>query len=84
MQKMERAENSDLDTSLAPVNMEIFFENKNLEEKFRLEYANLRIQLGKEIRVYISFSCGPQIFLTEGNPRLWAILKRGRLKNLKI
>ena len=35
VQKMQREENSDLDTSLAPVNMEIFFENKNLEEKFR-------------------------------------------------
>ena len=35
VRKMERAENSDLDTSLAPVNMVIFFENKNLKEKFR-------------------------------------------------
>jgi hypothetical protein len=46
---MERAENSDLDTSLAPVNMEIFFENKNLEEKFR---SNTQICVFNSVRRY--------------------------------
>ena len=32
----------------------------------------------------LSFSCGPQIFLSKGYPRLWAILKRGRTKNKKF
>ena len=49
VRKMEIAENSDLDTSLAPVNMEIFFENKNLEEKFRL---NTHICVFNSVRRY--------------------------------
>ena len=52
VRKMERAENSDLDTSLATVNMRNIFREKKFRRKVPFKYANWRTQLGKEI--YIS------------------------------
>ena len=49
MRKMERAENSDLDTSLATVNMRNIFREKKFRRKVPFKYANWRTQLGKEI-----------------------------------
>ena len=49
VRKMERAENSDLDTSLAPGKYGNIFQEQEFRRKVPSEYANLRIQLGKEI-----------------------------------
>ena len=49
VRKMERAENSDLDTSLATVNMRNIFREKKFRRKVPFKYANWRTQLGKEI-----------------------------------
>ena len=49
VRKMERAENSDLDTSLAPGKYGNILQEQEFRRKVPSEYANLRIQLGKEI-----------------------------------
>ena len=51
VRKMERAENSDLDTSLAPGKYGNILQEQEFRRKVPSEYANLRIQLGKEIYV---------------------------------
>ena len=48
VRKMERAENSDLDTSLAPGKYGNIFQEQEFRTKVPSEYANLRIQLGKD------------------------------------
>ena len=52
VRKMERAENSDLDTSLATVNMRNIFREKKFRRKVPFKYANWRTQLGKEIVLF--------------------------------
>ena len=49
VRKMERAENSDLDTSLSPGKYGNIFQEQEFRRKVPSEYAYLRIQLGKEI-----------------------------------
>jgi hypothetical protein len=48
VRKMERAENSDLDTSLAPGKYGNILQEQEFRRKVPSEYANLRIQLGNQ------------------------------------
>ena len=48
MRKMERAENSDVDASLATVNKGNIFREKKFRNKVPFNCAILRIRLGKE------------------------------------
>ena len=49
VRKMERAENSDVDASLATVNIGNIFREKKFRRKVPFKYAYLRTWLGKEI-----------------------------------
>ena len=51
VRKMERAENSDVDASLATVNIGNIFREKKFRRKVPFKYANWRTQLGKEILI---------------------------------
>jgi hypothetical protein len=46
---LERAENSDLDSSLAILIMRYIFREKKFRKEDPFKYANLRTHLGKEI-----------------------------------
>ena len=57
VQKMERAENSDLDTSLGPSKYGNIFREQEFRRKVPSEYAYMRTQLGKEIYIIYTRYC---------------------------
>ena len=56
---LERAENSDLDSSLAILIMRYIFREKKFRKEDPFKYANLRTHLGKEIAErHVTFGFG--------------------------